>query len=82
MIIAMSGFLGSMIADRFGGATAWSLTGLIVIGLWTVHHWSATEDNLVRETCDGIRCTRGSPFLSVRSCCCSFRRATALRRHL
>ncbi len=43
MIIAMSGCLGAVIADRFGGATAWSLAGLMAIGLWTVHEWSVSE---------------------------------------
>ncbi len=43
MIIAMSGCVGAVVADRFGGATAWSLTGLIAIGLWTVHQWSVSE---------------------------------------
>jgi predicted membrane channel-forming protein YqfA (hemolysin III family) len=43
MIVAMSGVLGAMIADRFGGATAWSLAGLMAIGLWTVHEWSVSE---------------------------------------
>jgi len=43
MIVAMSGALGAVIADRFGGATAWSLAGLMTIGLWTVHEWSVTE---------------------------------------
>ncbi len=40
MIIAMAGFLGAIVADRFGGSTAWSLGALVTIGLWTVHHWS------------------------------------------
>ena len=43
MIVAMSGVLGAVIADRFGGATAWSLAGLMAIGLWTVHEWSLSE---------------------------------------
>jgi hypothetical protein len=43
MIIAMSGCLGAVIADRFGGATAWSLAGLMAVGLWTVHQWSVSE---------------------------------------
>lgn len=43
MIIAMSGCVGAVIADRFGGATAWSLAALIAIGLWTVHEWSVSE---------------------------------------
>src|SRR5438270_570216 len=43
MIIAMAGCVGAVVADRFGGATAWSLTGLIAIGLWTVHQWSVSE---------------------------------------
>jgi hypothetical protein len=43
MIIAMAGLVGAVAADRFGGATAWSMTALIAIGLWTVHHWSAGE---------------------------------------
>jgi hypothetical protein len=43
MIVAMAGVLGTVIADRFGGATAWSLAGLMTIGLWTVHEWSVSE---------------------------------------
>ena len=43
MIIAMAGCLGSVLADRLGGATAWSVAALIAVGLWTVHHWSAGE---------------------------------------
>jgi hypothetical protein len=43
MVIAMSGCVGAVLADRFGGATAWSLAGLMAIGLWTVHEWSVSE---------------------------------------
>jgi hypothetical protein len=43
MIVAMAGVLSAVIADRFGGATAWSLAGLMAIGLWTVHEWSVSE---------------------------------------
>jgi hypothetical protein len=43
MIIAMAGFMGAVLADRFGGATAWAMTALVAIGLWTVHHWNAGE---------------------------------------
>ena len=43
MIVAMSGCVGAVMADRFGGATAWSLAALIAIGLWTVHEWSVSE---------------------------------------
>ncbi len=43
MIIAMSGCIGAVIADRFGGPTAWSLAAMIALGLWTVHHWNAGE---------------------------------------
>jgi predicted membrane channel-forming protein YqfA (hemolysin III family) len=43
MIVAMAGCVGSVVADRFGGPTAWSMTALIAVGLWTVQHWSATE---------------------------------------
>jgi hypothetical protein len=43
MIIAMSGCIGAVVADRFGGSTAWSMTALIALGLWTVHHWSVSE---------------------------------------
>src|SRR6476660_6424683 len=42
MIVAMSGALGAVIADRFGGATAWSLAGLMTLGLWSVHESAAT----------------------------------------
>jgi hypothetical protein len=43
MIVAMSGCVGAVIADRFGGATAWSVIVLLVTGLWTVHLWNASE---------------------------------------
>jgi hypothetical protein len=44
MIIAMAGCVGAVVADRFGGATAWAITALLAIGLWTVHHWSVSEE--------------------------------------
>lgn len=44
MIIAMAGCIGAIVADRFGGASAWGITALLAIGLWTVHHWSVTEE--------------------------------------
>lgn len=44
MIIAMSGCVSALLADRFGGATAWSIAALLGIGLWTVHYWSAGEE--------------------------------------
>ena len=43
MVVAMAGCLGAVAADRFGGETAWSISGLLAIGLWTVHQWSASE---------------------------------------
>ncbi|HEU4415300.1 MAG TPA: alkaline phytoceramidase [Candidatus Angelobacter sp.] len=43
MIIAMAGCVGAVLADRFGGASGWSVAALIAVGLWTVHHWSAGE---------------------------------------
>jgi len=43
MIIAMAGCLGSVVTDRFGGRTAWMITALLAIGLWTVQQWSAGE---------------------------------------
>jgi hypothetical protein len=43
MIIAMAGFAGAVITDRFGGATAWVVTPLIAIGLWTVYLWNHSE---------------------------------------
>jgi uncharacterized membrane protein len=43
MIVAMAGFMGTVLADRLGGATAWVIAALIAIGLWTVHHWDAGE---------------------------------------
>jgi hypothetical protein len=43
MVIAMSGCVGVLLADRFGGATAWSIAALLGVGLWTVHYWSASE---------------------------------------
>ncbi len=42
--IVLAGCIGSVVADRFGGATAWSVAALAALGLWTVHHWSATGD--------------------------------------
>lgn len=44
MIIAMAGCVGAVIADRFGGTSAWAITALLAIGLWTVHHWSVSEE--------------------------------------
>ncbi len=44
MIIAMAGCVGAVVADRFGGTTAWAITALLAIGLWTVHHWSVSEE--------------------------------------
>jgi hypothetical protein len=44
MIIAMAGCVGAVVADRFGGASAWGITALLAIGLWTVHHWSVSEE--------------------------------------
>jgi hypothetical protein len=43
MIVAMSGCVGAVIADRFGGATAWSVILLLVVGLWTVYEWNTSE---------------------------------------
>lgn len=43
MIVAMSGCVGAVIADRFGGKTAWSVPLMLVIGLWTVYQWNASE---------------------------------------
>src|SRR5262249_52583918 len=43
MVVAMAGCLGAVAADRFGGATAWSMAAFLAIGLWTVHQWSASE---------------------------------------
>src|SRR5262249_58849128 len=43
MVVAMAGCLGAVAADRFGGATAWSMAAFLAIGLWTVHQWSAIE---------------------------------------
>lgn len=42
--IVLAGCIGVVVADRFGGATAWSVAALAALGLWTVHHWSATGD--------------------------------------
>jgi len=44
MILAMAGCTGALLADRFGGSSAWSIAALIAAGLWTVHHWSAGEE--------------------------------------
>jgi hypothetical protein len=43
MIVAMAGCVGAVLADRFGGAAAWSIAALLGIGLWTVYYWSAGE---------------------------------------
>lgn len=42
--IVLAGCMGTVVADRFGGATAWSITALIALGLWTVHYWSLSGD--------------------------------------
>jgi hypothetical protein len=42
--IVLAGCIGTIVADRFGGATAWSLAALIAVGLWTVHHWNVSGD--------------------------------------
>ncbi len=44
MIVVMAGCIGAVVADRFGGASAWGMTALLAIGLWTVHHWSVSEE--------------------------------------
>src|SRR5262249_6508426 len=44
MVIAMAGCVGAVIADRFGGASAWSITALPAIALWALHHWSVSEE--------------------------------------
>jgi hypothetical protein len=43
MIVAMSGCVGVVIADRFGGAAAWSVLGFLAIGFWTVYQWVVSE---------------------------------------
>lgn len=44
MIVAMAGCVGAVVADRLGGASAWAITALLAVGLWTVHHWSVSEE--------------------------------------
>jgi hypothetical protein len=44
MIVVMAGCIGAVVADRFGGASAWAITALLAVGLWTVHHWSVSEE--------------------------------------
>jgi len=44
MILAIAGCLGAVVADRFGGKTAWMITALLAIGLWTVQHWRDQGD--------------------------------------
>ncbi|HEY7402866.1 MAG TPA: alkaline phytoceramidase [Candidatus Angelobacter sp.] len=44
MIVAMAGCVGAAVADRFGGSSAWAITALLAVGLWTVHHWSVSEE--------------------------------------
>jgi hypothetical protein len=43
MIVAMSGCVGAVIADRFGGREVWSILALLVLGFWTVFQWNASE---------------------------------------
>jgi hypothetical protein len=43
MIIAMSGCIGAVVTDRFGGAKAWVVAALIATGLWTVYQWNVSE---------------------------------------
>lgn len=43
MIIAMAGCGGALLTDRFGGRAACAVAPLIVIGLWTVYQWNASE---------------------------------------
>lgn len=43
MIVAMSGCIGTMITDRFGGRAVWSVPALLALGLWTVYQWNASE---------------------------------------
>lgn len=43
MIVAMSGCVGAVMADRFGGRAAWSMIVLLAVGFWTVLQWSAGE---------------------------------------
>lgn len=43
MIVAMSGCVGAVITDRFGGRTAWSVVLLLIVGLWTVYQWNISE---------------------------------------
>jgi hypothetical protein len=43
MIFAMAGCTGALLADRFGGKTAWIITALLATGLWTVHYWNVGE---------------------------------------
>ena len=43
MIVAMSGCVGAVMADRFGGREAWSVLVLLAVGFWTVLQWNASE---------------------------------------
>lgn len=43
MIVAMSGCIGAVVTDRFGGAKAWVVAALIATGLWTVQQWNLSE---------------------------------------
>jgi hypothetical protein len=43
MIVAMSGCVGAVMADRFGGSAAWSIIVLLAVGFWTVFQWNASE---------------------------------------
>jgi hypothetical protein len=42
--IVLAGCIGTVLADRFGGAAAWSVAALVAVGLWTVHCWSVAGD--------------------------------------
>ncbi|HET9836663.1 MAG TPA: hypothetical protein VFR84_00415 [Candidatus Angelobacter sp.] len=42
--IVLAGCISTLVTDRFGGAIAWSAAALVAVGLWTVHHWTATGD--------------------------------------
>jgi hypothetical protein len=43
MIVAMSGCVGAVIADRFGGRGVWAVFALLALGFWTVFQWNASE---------------------------------------
>ncbi|HLJ87121.1 MAG TPA: alkaline phytoceramidase [Candidatus Angelobacter sp.] len=45
MTIAMAGFIGALVADRFGSLALWFLPALLAVGLGSVIGWSMSEQH-------------------------------------